>query len=286
VKALQEAEGDLEQAAIILRKMGVASAHKKAGRGAFEGAVAMAHTDDAVALVELNSETDFVARNEVFQQLTKGVAHNALELGVGQAVSATGEVRAVDMDALNVASLALAPEPTTIGEAIGVAMSQLGENIVLRRAQCLRLRGSGVVGAYVHNAYSPGVGQTGAAVAIASDAADTAMLRTLAHQIAMHIVAAAPSALSKESIEPAKLKAELDLLTEQARDEGKPAEIIEKVVAGRMNKFYQDNALLEQPFVVDDSAGPIKKVLQAAAKKVGAPVEIIGFLRFHTGEPV
>uniref|UniRef100_A0A7S0Q9L7 Elongation factor Ts, mitochondrial n=1 Tax=Coccolithus braarudii TaxID=221442 RepID=A0A7S0Q9L7_9EUKA len=277
VEALNASSGDIDEAIAWLRKAGVASAHKKAARGASEGVIAMAEADGALALVEINTETDFVARNDVFRELTHAVCANALSIDtLGKNV-----VEPIAIDMLNGTTL---PDGSLVQDSIGVAMTQLGENIVLRRATRLSLSGEGVVVGYVHNAYSPRMGRTGAAVALSSAASDVGALRELGLQLAMHVVAASPIALSKEMVDEAHIQRERDILTEQALSSGKPQNVIDKMVAGRLNKYFQEVALLEQAYVLDEQGGSVRKVLEVASTRLGAPVELAGFARYHIGE--
>ena len=221
VEALESANGDVEEAMTILRKSGVSAAQKKASRGASEGAVAVAYESGTAAIVEINSETDFVARNELFQALASGVARTALGLAPSDAASPAAAI-VLDTTTISSAALADAEPPSTVGEALGVAVSQLGENLVLRRACVLRAPADGgVVASYVHNGYSPSVGRTAAAVVLASAAADQAALQSLGEKLAMHVVAASPAYLERGSVDSAALQRERDILVEQAQSTGK-----------------------------------------------------------------
>ena len=281
VEALAASADDVEGAVAWLRKSGVASAAKKAGRGANEGAVAVAATDRELAVIELNSETDFVARNTVFQELARGVVRSALALGAAE--PATGPApRDLDLGALGRAPLAAdgggggGSGAPPVAEAVGVAAGTLGENLVLRRACVLRLADGapGLIARYVHNAYADGVGRTAAAVALQSEAADADALRRLGEQLAMHVVAAAPLYLERER----------EILVQRARASGKPDPIVEKMVQGQLTKFYQEVVLLDQPYVVDPEAGAVRKMLAAASKELGAEVALGGFVRYHVGQ--
>lgn len=245
VEAIDATGGDLEEAIAQLRKAGLAAAGKKASRGANEGAVAVAHTPAALALIELNSETDFVARNEVFHALAGDLARTALSTGLGS-VSSTG-LLTLDLPTSELGDRKLetespaAPGAESVNECVGVAVSQLGENLVLRRASLLLAPPEGgVVAAYVHNTYAPGIGRTAAAVALRSDAADADALRALGERIAMHVVAASPLFLSRADVPSEALDRERDILVEQARASGKPDSVVEKMVAGRINKYYSE----------------------------------------------
>jgi elongation factor Ts len=289
VEALAEAGDDIEQAVTLLRKAGLAAAQKKASRGATEGAVAVFHAPNAAALIELNSETDFVARNELFQALASGVARTALGMDAGAGADAPPQ-SVLDTAIIGEATLVqadgdAAASPSTVTEALGFGVSQLGENLVLRRAALLRApEAGGVVGSYVHNSYSAGVGRTAAAVVLRSDAADTDALRQLGQQLSMHVVAAAPQFLSRESVDEAAVQRERDILLEQARQSGKPDNVIEKMVDGRLKKFYSEVCLLEQSYLIDEGAGSVSKVLAAAGERLGAPVELSAYVRYQVGE--
>jgi len=281
VEALDKASGDIDEAIAELRKIGLASAQKKASRGANEGAVAIATGECTLAIVELNSETDFVARNDTFQALATSVARTALD----SAVDASGGAGPFEVDVAQLGSATLDGDAAPVSEALGVAVGQLGENLVLRRACLLAAPpAGGMVCSYVHNTYSPGVGRTASAVSLASEAADRDALRSLGERIAMHVVAASPLYLSREHVPDGALQQEADILREQALGEGKPEKIVDKMVEGRLKKFYGEMCLLEQTFVVDDSAGTITKVLATASKELGAPVTLEAFVRYHVGE--
>jgi len=283
VDALAAAEGDLDAAVDWLRKAGIATAQKKAGRGANEGAVVVASDEAGLVMVELNSETDFVARNGVFHALAGAVAKQALSL-----VQAGAGAGSYEIDQAALASLPLPKEGEAgmvlASEAISMAVSQLGENLVLRRARVLPIPlDGGVVASYVHNSYAPGLGRTVAAVALRSQAEPEA-LKALGGQLAMHVVAAAPQYLSRDEVSQAHLERERNVLTEQATASGKPAATIEKMVQGRLGKFYQEVVLLEQQYLIEEKAGSVSKVLQKASKDLGAEVTLEGFVRYHVGE--
>ena len=269
-KALQENDGDLEAAVDWLRTKGLAKAAKKAGRVAAEGLVAVAVGDGGkqAALVEVNSETDFVARNDQFQSLVGNVASLALE--------ANG-----DLDALQGKTMPDAGKP--VSDFITEAVATIGENISLRRTAALSVN-QGAVAAYIHNQVVPGQGKIGVIAALESSG-DTAKLEALGKQLAMHIAAVNPLALDKDSLDPAVVEKERAVLMEQARESGKPENIIEKMVEGRIRKFYEDVALLSQTFVVDGET-KIEQVLKNAEGDVGAPVQLTGFVRYELGEGI
>ena len=287
VEALQAAGGaDVEAAIAWLRKAGVASASKKASRDANEGAVVLTQRDDALALVEVNSETDFVSRNDVFQSLARAVAESSLELSVPRGSAPADEASMLahlSPDAIS-ATILHGSSNETVSEAVGVAISQLGENIRVRRASTLSLPRRGALCGYVHNTYAPGLGRTAAAVALLSPTADVEGMRALGSMIAMHVVAASPLALRREEVDKSEIEREIVILTEQAEASGKAPAVVQKMVQGRLNKFYQEKALLEQTYVVDDKAGSIQKVLDAAAKSLGGDITLAGYIRYQVGE--
>ncbi|GAB4517741.1 MAG: translation elongation factor Ts [Parvularculaceae bacterium] len=271
-KALAETDGDMEAAIDWLRKKGLSKAAKKADRVAAEGLVAVeigaANGGETGVVVEVNSETDFVARNEKFQDLVRAVARTAVEAGG-------------DLDKLKAT-----PFPGTdknVEEHIAEMIGTIGENMMLRRSGGLRVERGAVV-SYVHNQAAPGVGKIGVLVALESEG-DKEALRALGKQIAMHIAAARPLAARVEDLDPALVERERAVLSEQAKESGKPAEVIEKMVEGRIRKFYEESVLYEQKFVIDGET-KVGKVIENAAKDVGAPVSLAGFLRFELGEGV
>ena len=267
-KALSETGGDLDAAVDWLRKKGLAAAAKKAGRVAAEGLVGVAAEGTRGAAVELNSETDFVARNETFQDFVGKLAGVALEVGG-------------DIDAIKAAKFP--GGANTVGEALTDLIAKIGENMNLRRAASISVD-DGVVCSYVHNQVAPGLGKIGVLVGLESKG-DKTKLEALGRQIAMHVAAAQPQAVTREGVDASALERERDVLSEQARASGKPEDIIAKMVEGRLRKFYEEVVLLEQVFVIDGES-KISKVLEAAAKDVGAPVTIAGFVRLQLGEGI
>ncbi len=267
-KALTEADGNLEEAIDWLRTKGLSVAAKKAGRVAAEGLVGVVTDGARGAVAEVNSETDFVARNETFQEFVKTVAGLALEAG--------GDVE----------KLKAAPYPdgaATVAGQVTEMIAKIGENLTLRRSGALTVA-DGVVSSYVHNQIVPGLGKIGVLVALDSKG-DKDKLGALGKQLAMHVAAAAPQALDSGGVDPAELERERTVLAEQARDSGKPENIIEKMVEGRLRKFYEEVCLLDQTFVIDNET-KVRKVIEQAGQDVGAPVSIAGFLRFQLGEGV
>lgn len=266
-KALVESEGNLEAAIDWLRKKGLSAAAKKSGRIAAEGVVAVAVEGTKGAVIELNSETDFVARNEQFQGLARSIAEVAVRHSMG-----------------NVEEIKNAPTGHgTINEAITNAVATIGEHINLRRAAILGVT-KGIVASYVHNAVVPGMGKIAILVAVESEG-EIAKLEAFGKQIAMHIAAARPEALSVDDVDTAKLERERGVHREAAMASGKPAEVVEKMVEGRIRKYYEEVVLLEQLFVVDGKT-KISQVVTDAAKTIGAPVKITGFVRFQLGEGI
>jgi elongation factor Ts len=247
-KALSETGGDLEAAVDWLRKKGLAAAAKKAGRVAAEGLVAVKAAGTRGSVVEVNSETDFVARNQDFQAYAAKVAGIALETG--------GDL----------AKLKAAPygDGRTVEEQLTHMIATIGENMNLRRAHVLSVN-SGVVASYVHNAIAPGMGKIGVLVALESTA-DAGKLAEIGKQVAMHVAATSPVSVSRNEVDPALLDRERNILADQARASGKPENIIEKMVEGRLRKFYEESCLLEQTFVIDGE-NSVGKVLETFAKQ-------------------
>jgi elongation factor Ts len=267
-KALGETNGDMEAAIDWLRKKGLSKAAKKAGRTAAEGLVGLAVKDGVGAAVEVNSETDFVARNVEFQTFVKQVAELSL------AVEG-------DVEKLLAADLGGEPVQTVLTNLI----AKIGENMHIRRAHALAVS-PGVVASYVHNAAAPDMGKIGVLVALKSTA-DAAKLAVLGKQIAMHIAAASPLAVKSEDLPKAVVEHERSVQIDIVRQnsQGKPENIIEKMLEGRMRKFYEENALLSQVFVIDGKT-QVAKAVEAAATEMGAPIEVVGFVRFQVGEGV
>jgi elongation factor Ts len=264
--ALTETKGDVEAAMDLLRKKGITKAAKKAGRAAAEGLVGVATGGHVGALVEVNAETDFVARNDEFKGFVKAAAQLALE--------EDGDLEKVLGRKLGDASV----QQTLTG-----LVAKIGENMSVRRTIALAVE-PGVVAAYVHNASSPELGKIGVLVALKSTA-DKAKLNALGKQIAMHIAAASPLALTPEHLDRAVVEKERAIQADIARQSGKPENVIEKMLEGRMRKFYEESVLLQQIFVIDGETR-IEKVMEKASKEFGAPVEIAGFVRFQVGEGI
>ncbi|HSV29994.1 MAG TPA: translation elongation factor Ts, partial [Candidatus Omnitrophota bacterium] len=256
-KALGETAGDLEAAVDWLRKKGLAAAAKKAGRVAAEGLVGVAAAGTKGVAVEVNAETDFVARNDKFQAFVAAAAKVALD--------GNGTVEAL-------AAAAYPGAGKSVSEELTALIATIGENMNLRRVAKLEVS-QGVVANYVHSAIAPGLGKIGVLVALES-AGDTAKLEALGKQIAMHVAAANPLFLDPSAVDQGALDREKAVLTEQAQASGKPAAVIEKMVEGRIRKYYEEVCLLEQVFVIDQE-NKISKVVENAAKDVGAPVKLV-----------
>ncbi|MEA3031819.1 MAG: elongation factor Ts [Sphingomonadales bacterium] len=266
-KALGETQGDMEAAIDWLRTKGLAAAAKKAGRTAAEGLVGVTVDGNKGAIVEVNSETDFVAKNEQFQEFVATVA--AITLGTGS-----------DIEALKDACW---PGGGTVEEKLTSNIATIGENQSIRRAALLAVE-EGAIVAYIHNAAAPGLGRIGVLVALESGA-DRAALEALGKQLAWHIAAAAPLALSGEGLDPVLVERERGIAREKAAESGKPAEIVEKMVEGAMAKFRKENALLSQLFVIDNKTR-IEDVVAGAAKAAGAPIALKAYVRFQLGEGI
>jgi len=261
-KALIDTDGDLEQAFDWLRKKGLAAAAKKSGRVAAEGLVAVASAPGKAAVVEVNAETDFVSRNETFQAFVQQVAQIALAVGD------------------DIATISAQPYPDTdrtVAEQLTHLVATIGENMNIRRAKVLTVP-QGVVATYMHSAVKPGLGKIGVLAAL-EGAGEAAVLETLGRQVGMHVAAARPEALDVDFVDPAALEREKAVLTEQARASGKPDNIIEKMVEGRIRKYYEEVVLLEQVWVHDGESR-----VKAVAKKAG--VKLTGFARFQLGEGI
>ncbi|MEC8711919.1 MAG: translation elongation factor Ts [Pseudomonadota bacterium] len=266
-KALAETDGDMEAAIDWLRTKGLATAAKKSGRVASEGLVSFAVDGTRGAVIELNAETDFVARNTEFQEFASTLAGLALDSG--------------DLDALSAADY-----PGTgrnVAEELTHKIATIGENMSLRRMASLSV-GSGSIVSYMHSATAPGLGRIGVLVALESTASAD-VLEGLGKQIAMHIAATSPASLSVDDLDPESVQRERDVLIEQAKASGKPQEIAEKMVQGRMKKYYQEVVLLEQTSVIDGETR-IADVVANAGKEAGADIALTGYVRFNLGEGI
>ena len=267
-KALVEANGDMEQAVDWLRKKGLASAAKKSSRVAAEGLVAVAVDGNKGAAVEVNSETDFVAKNEIFQEYVEDAAKVALHCNG-------------DVEAMKAFVCPKCADSKTFGERLTDMIAKIGENMNLRRAKVIS-RNNGVVCAYVHNAVRNGLGKIGVLVALESSA-DKAKLEELGKHIAMHIAATAPIALNIAGVAPEAVEHEKSIFAEQAKASGKPANIIEKMVEGRIRKFYEEVVLEEQAFIMDPDK-KIKDIVADAAKECGTDIKLTDFVFFKLGD--
>lgn len=266
-KALAETNGDMEAAVDWLRTKGLAAAAKKAGREAAEGLVGVSVQGRKGAVVEVNSETDFVAKNEQFQSFVKTVAELALVTGNS-------------IEALGAASY---PGEGTVAEKLTNNIATIGEQQALRRARAIEV-GEGVVVPYVHNAAAPGMGKIGVLVALESTAGAD-VLEPLGKQLAMHVAAANPLALNGDDLDADLVARERAIAEEKAAQSGKPAEIVGKMVDGAIAKYRKENALLSQLFVMDGKT-PVAEVVAAAGKDVGATITLKGFVRFQLGEGI
>ena len=267
-RALGESGGDIEAAVDWLRKKGLAAAANKAARVAAEGLIGVATRGPVGSIVEVNSETDFVARNQDFQSFVRAVSEIALD--------GDGEIDTLKEAAFPGTGHSVAAELTDL-------IGRIGENLVLRRSSRLSPP-EGIVSSYIHNALGPGIGRIGVIIALRS-AAPAEQLAPLGKQLAMHVAAANPLYLDIASVPQAALDRERNVLREQARESGKSDSIIERMVEGRLRKFYEEVVLLEQIFVVDQQT-KISGVVKQAAEEVGAPIRVTGFVRFALGEGI
>ncbi|NTF31709.1 translation elongation factor Ts [Rhizobium skierniewicense] len=267
-KALTETAGDMEAAIDWLRAKGISKADKKSGRTAAEGLIGIASAGHKAVVVEVNSETDFVARNDAFQDIVRGTA------SVGLTTDGTVE------------SIAAAIYPATgksVSDTIKDAIATIGENMALRRSALLEVK-HGVVATYVHNAAGDGIGKLGVLVALQSEG-DKAVLTSIGRQIAMHIAATNPLAIRSEEVDAAVAERERNVFIEQARESGKPEAIIEKMVEGRMRKFFEEVALLSQAFVINPDI-TVGDAVKEAEKEAGAKIEVVGMARLLLGEGI
>ena len=265
-KALMETSGDFEAAVDWLRTKGLAAAAKKADRIAAEGLTALEVNGTSAAAVEINSETDFVSRNELFQDLVSKIAKKAVTCN--------------DIDQLKAATV---ESGKTVEDLIVANVATIGEHLTLRRMQALKIT-DGVIASYVHNNVADGMGKISVLVALESSG-DKTKLMELGKQIAMHVAAAKPACLTKEMVDPALVQREKDIFTEQSRASGKPDNIIEKMIDGRIRKFLEEIVLLDQVFVIDGKS-KISEVVQNAAKELGTAVTLTDYVRFELGEGI
>lgn len=271
-KALTESDGDVEGAVDWLRKKGLAAVAKKSGRATSSGLVGVTSSADgkAAAVVEINCETDFVARNDNFQ---------ASIIKVGEIAAG---LDGVDRDSLLAAEYG--GESATVTDEMTRLVATIGENMNLRRAARISVN-NGVVTTYMHSATKPGLGKIGVAVALESTSTNAEQLAELGKKLSLHIAAQAPEALNRDQVDATKLQREKDVLVDQAKATGKPEAAIEKMVEGRIRKYYEEVVLMEQPFVMDGKV-KVNELVKQAAKEMDAAVEVTGFIRFALGDGV
>ena len=264
--ALQETNGDMEQAVDLLRKKGLAKAAKKAGRIAAEGLIGLAVEGPKGVLVEVNSETDFVARNELFQGLVKMIANVALTVGT-------------DMEKIKAAKVG----HITIADAIADTIAKIGENMTLRRASQLSV-GTGVIASYVHNSVEEGLGKIGVLVALESTGkADE--LKRFGRMVAMHVAASNPQAIDSSGLDPEVVRREKDVLADKYKAQGKPANVVEKIVESGLKTFYKEVCLLDQAYIHEPDKS-VSQALKEAEGKAGGPIKVTGFVRYALGEGI
>ncbi len=264
--ALAATDGNMEAAVDWLRAKGISKADKKAGRTAAEGLVGVDSGLREAVVVEVNSETDFVARNAAFQEIVTNVAKVALAFGPDAVADST-----------------YPGSDKTVAETIKDAVGTIGENMSFRRAAKLSVP-HGAVATYIHNAVADGVGKLGVLVAIETTG-NAEAAKAFARQVAMHVAAISPLALTAEEVDPAAVAREKAIFTEQARESGKPDNVIEKMIEGRMRKFFEEVVLLKQAFVINPDL-TVEKALKEAEKEIGAPAKITGFVRYALGEGI
>ncbi len=264
-KALTENNGDVDASVDWLRTKGLSTAAKKSGRVAAEGLVAVASSGTKGAVVEINAETDFVSRNETFQEFVEEVTKIALD-------------KDGDKDAILAAGYPGADR--SVEDQLTANIATIGEHMSYRRSAVLSVS-KGIVASYVHSALKPGLGKIGVLVALESEA-DTAVLETLGKQIAMHVAAASPDFLGKDDVDPEVLDRERQVQMDTARESGKPENIIEKMIEGRIRKYYDEICLVEQAFVMDTDR-KVGKVVADAAKEAGTAITLTAFARFELG---
>jgi len=266
--ALTETNGDMEAAVDWLRAKGISKADKKAGRTAAEGLVGVASSGTRAVVVEVNSETDFVARNDAFQDIVRNVANVALT---------------TDGSTAAVAAATYPSSGKSVVDTIKDAVGTIGENLSFRRSAALTVN-EGVVATYIHNAVSDGLGKLGVLVAIET-AGNADVAQAFGRQVAMHVAATNPLALTSAEVDPAAVEREKAIFSDSARQSGKPENIIEKMVEGRLRKFYEEVVLLSQAFVINPDL-TVEAALKEAEKTIGAPAKITAFVRFALGEGI
>jgi elongation factor Ts len=264
--ALQETNGDMEQAVDLLRKKGLAKAAKKAGRIAAEGLIGLAVDGPKGVLVEVNSETDFVARNDLFQGLVKIIANVALKVGT-------------DMEKIKAAKVG----SITIADAIADTIAKIGENMTLRRASQLSV-GTGVIASYVHNSVEEGLGKIGVLVALESTGkADE--LKRFGRMVAMHVAASNPQAIDSSGLDAEVVRREKDVLADKYKAQGKPANVVEKIVESGLKTFYKEVCLLDQAYIHEPDKS-VSQAIKEAEGKAGGPIKVTGFVRYALGEGI
>ena len=264
--ALQETNGDMEQGVDLLRKKGLAKAAKKAGRIAAEGLIGLAVDGPKGVLVEVNSETDFVARNDLFQGLVKMIANVALTVGT-------------DMEKIKAAKVG----PITIADAIADTIAKIGENMTLRRASQLSV-GTGVIASYVHNSVEEGLGKIGVLVALESTGkADE--LKRFGRMVAMHVAASNPQAIDSSGLDPEVVRREKDVLADKYKAQGKPANVVEKIVESGLKTFYKEVCLLDQAYIHEPDKS-VSQAIKEAEGKAGGPIKVTWFVRYALGEGI
>lgn len=264
--ALQETNGDMEQAVDLLRKKGLAKAAKKAGRIAAEGLIGLAVEGPKGVLVEVNSETDFVARNDLFQGLVKMIANVALKVGT-------------DMEKIKAAKVG----PITIADAIADTIAKIGENMTLRRASQLSV-GTGVIASYVHNSVEEGLGKIGVLVALESTGkADE--LKRFGRMVAMHVAASNPQAIDSSGLDAEVVRREKDVLADKYKAQGKPANVVEKIVESGLKTFYKEVCLLDQAYIHEPDKS-VSQAIKEAEGTAGGPIKVTGFVRYALGEGI
>ena len=264
--ALQETNGDMEQSVDLLRKKGLAKAAKKAGRIAAEGLIGLAVEGPKGVLVEVNSETDFVARNDLFQGLVKMIANVALTVGT-------------DMEKIKAAKVG----HITIADAIADTIAKIGENMTLRRASQLSV-GTGVIASYVHNSVEEGLGKIGVLVALESTGkADE--LKRFGRMVAMHVAASNPQAIDSSGLDAEVVRREKDVLADKYKAQGKPANVVEKIVESGLKTFYKEVCLLDQAYIHEPDKS-VSQAIKEAEGKAGGPIKVTGFVRYALGEGI
>ena len=268
-KALAETDGYLEGAVDWLRKKGLSAAAKKSGRVAADGLIGVAVDGAKGAMLEVNAETDFVGRNDSFQGFVEAATQLTLQ---------------VDGDMEKLKTTDMPGEGRNVEEQVTHLIATIGENMKLRRSAALSVD-KGVVAAYVHAAVKPGLGKIGVLVGLESEG-DTEKLSALGKQLAMHIAAASPRFLTTDEVDAETMQREREVLTDQAKESGRPDDVIAKMVDGRMRKFYEEVVLLEQIYVISEDKAKVSKVVEDAAKDIGSPIKLTGFVKFNLGEGI